>query len=289
MIAAGQGKSLFSLICAFSFFAILPSRAIPSPKTQLECIEATGLKETASSLHFTVFSDDAAFSRDVLARLESTLQRIISGLGLKQRLLEKCLVFVWPSRGDFVEGVASLGAPHPEYSGGFAIAATARDPHQLYLFRDKDLFTNVIPHELSHLMLEIILNLSRRREIPPWLHEGFAQSQEERSVPDLLRTILDARAAGNFIPLGDVSRYREYPHSAEKLRLFYLESEALVRFLMEEQAYPGEFLNFCERMVFWGDNLEQAIRMAYRNRFPNLKTLEELWLNYLANTAARPR
>jgi len=271
-----------SIICpliVFTGFSGLPLRA--ALKTLQQYKEETGLRETASSLHFTVFSHNNTFSRRSLDRLEESLEKIRSDLYIKRVLGKKCLVFIWKDREDYLRHMIDMGRPNLAMTGGFAVSAVDRLPHQLYIYDSDCLFDTVIPHELGHLILEVSLNPSRRYRIPLWLHEGFAQCQEKKTFKLVATALSTAAGKNELLSLKELTGYNNYPDSFDKRHLFYQQSEGLVRFLMAEQTGPGEFFYLSKKIVFWAEDLEAAIRIKYNNKFSNLNRLEESWVKYL--------
>lgn len=182
---------------------------------------------------------------------------------MKRGLGKKCLVFIWKDRADYLRHVCALGRPDLAVSGGFAVSAVDRIPHQLYLYNSDYLFGTVIPHELGHLVLEVSLNPSRRYRVPLWLHEGFAQCQEEKSFAPVAEELRVKAEEQDLLPLCELTGYKQYPASPEKRKLFYL----------------------ARKMVFWSEDLEDAIRTKYDKQFSNLNQLEELWIKYLKSYA----
>ncbi len=241
---------------------------------------ATGLAESVASSRFTVFSNDRKFSRKALDRLEESLEKVQSDLHLKRILTRRCLVFIWEDRTDYLEKASAMGFSGLGLTGGFAVSADDRSPHQLYLYRSDDLFPRVIPHELAHLLLEVTLNSSRKHYIPLWIHEGFAQFQEEKDFAPVARALAGEGPDG-LIPLEELTAINAYPDDSRRRQLFYRQSEGLVRFLVAEETSPGEFFYLARNMVFWNNELETALRSRYDGKFPNLELLEELWMRYL--------
>ncbi len=265
------------------FLAVLVSLpASAALRTDRQYREETGLAETAASLRFTVFSDDGEFSRRVLDRLEKALSRVQDDLHLKRILGKRCLVFIWPDREQYLQKATAMGFSGLGLTGGFAVSADDRLPHQLYLYRSDDLFGTVIPHELAHLLLEVSLNSSRKHLVPLWIHEGFAQCQEEKDFSPTAADLVGEGEEG-LIPLGELAAITAYPDDYRRRELFYQQSEGLVRFLIAEETSPGEFFYLARNLVFWANELEGAIRSRYGKKFPNIEQLEELWIRYLRN------
>jgi len=271
---------IFSVVLILAVSA--PPFAAASLRTDRQHREATGLSETAASFRFTVFSDDEEFSRRVLDRLEGALEKVQADLHLKRILGKRCLVFIWPDREQYLQKASAMGFSGLGLTGGFAVSAVDRIPHQLYLYRSEDLFPAVIPHELAHLLLEVTFNSTRKHRIPLWIHEGFAQCQEEKDFGPLARE-LAGKGRGELIPLRELTAITAYADDPRRRELFYRQSEGLVRFLLAEETSPGEFFYLARNIVFWSQDLETAIRSRYGKKFPNLEQLEELWLRYLRN------
>ncbi|MDP8237010.1 MAG: hypothetical protein P9M08_11550 [Candidatus Erginobacter occultus] len=251
-------------------------------RTDRQYREETGLAETAASLRFTVFSVEEEFSRRVLNRLEEAIEKVQADLHLKRILRHRCLVFIWPERDEYLKNASSMGFSGLDMTGGFAVSAVGRLPHQLYLYRSDDLFGTVIPHELAHLLLEVSLNSSRKHLVPLWLHEGFAQTQEEKDFAPVARA-LSQEGEKELIPLEELAAITAYPDDYRRRELFYQQAEGLVRFLLAEETSAGEFFYLARNLVFWANDLEGAIRSRYGKKFPNLEQLEELWIRYLRN------
>jgi len=276
-------KKFGRTVARLLFLAALVSLpAAAALRTDRQYREETGLAETAASLRFTVFSDDEEFSRRVLDRLEGALKKVQDDLHLRRILGKRCLVFIWPDRDDYLARASAMGFSGLGLTGGFAVSAVDRLPHQLYLYRSDDLFGTVIPHELAHLLLEVSLNSSRKHLVPLWLHEGFAQTQEEKDFAPVSAD-LSREGKEGLIPLGELAAITAYPDDYRRRELFYQQSEGLVRFLLAEETSDGEFFYLARNLVFWANELEGAIRSRYGKKFPHLEQLEELWLRYLRN------
>ncbi len=269
---------IFLICCFLSMISTGPLAG--AIKTVQQYKAETGLPETAASFHFTVFSENADFSRRALDRLEKALEKIQADLQVKRSLRKRCLVFIWKNRLDYLEKIAAMGDPGLAFTGGFSVSAVDRLPHQLYLYNSDELFDTVIPHELGHLVLEVTLNGSRQYRVPLWLHEGFAQCQEEKDYAPVARSLAEGGGKG-LIPLGELTAISAYPEDPGRRLLFYREAEGLVRFLIAEQTSPGEFFYLARKMVFWAEDLEPALRSRYGGKFSTLNQLEEIWIRDL--------
>jgi len=243
---------------------------VPSLKRVLE------LEGEARSFWFTVLSDDREFSREVLKNLEDVFARVRGDLNITRRLGKKCLVLVWNDREEFVKGVvARMGIWDGASSKAFYAASCEGGPHLICMYRADDLFTEILPHELTHLILAIALDPSGSRPIPLWLNEGLAECQTAQPLAERAAAIRTAKEEGNYIPIRELVRFNGYPDDFDRCRLFYEESAALVKFLLEEETYPGEFFELAKRLTFWGGDFLSVFNKLYNRRYTSFDILEE--------------
>lgn len=196
-------------------------------------------------------------------------------LPLKRVLNRRCLVFIWEDEKDYIKRADQYYRGYIEATMGFFMMARGNESHKIFLYECDNLFSKVLPHELGHLILEVVLNPSRNYTVPLWLHEGFAQLQEERDYLQELIKIKLAHGRKKLIPLDRLIMLKGYPAGFFHNSLFYLYSEALVRFLIEEQTREGEFYDFCGEFLFWNKKPVEAIKNRYGKKFPDLDTLQK--------------
>jgi hypothetical protein len=137
---------------------------------------------------------------------------------------------------------------------------------------------NSLGHEIVHLVLHRFYTDS----IPCWLDEGFAQfvSKDARASYERARGYIskphsDSIAPQDLIPLTVLTTTTHPP--ADRVHIFYNESERLVRFLATTDK-PG-FLNLLDSLARH-QPFETVLPRLYSGRFANISALEEKFRDY---------
>ncbi len=201
----------------------------------------------------------------------------------KQRLGKRCLVLAWDSEEKYIEGVIAMNMWHG--STAFYLPSYSRRPHMICFYRDEELFSQVLPHELTHLILKIALDPSGKCPIPLWLNEGLAECETTRPFNEVARDILKAKKKREYIPLRELVLFQNYPEDFDRCHLFYLEAAGLVRFLLERETYPGEFFELAKRLVFWGGDFISIFKKTYSRKYPDFTVLENSFEQFIEENA----
>ena len=137
---------------------------------------------------------------------------------------------------------------------------------------------NSLGHEIVHLVLHRFYTDS----IPCWLDEGFAQfiskdahASYERARGYISKPHSDSIAPGDLMPLKVLTTATRPP--SDRVRLFYDESERLVRFLAT--ADRSSFLSLLDSLARH-QPLETVLPRLYSGRFLNIIALEENFRDY---------
>ena len=155
----------------------------------------------------------------------------------------------------------------------------------LFIVRDPaNKFAN---HSLGHEIAHLILFRLYRREFPRWLNEGFAEyvSRISRASYQRARNY-DAHAHSRsippdqFIPLPQLTTM-DYP-PAEQVRVFYDESERLVRYLID--ADQAGFLALLDA-IGNGEKFDTALSRNYGSQFFDVAALEKEFASYASKDA----
>lgn len=266
-----------ALPAALALLGLHPARGL---EIQSRIPEETGLAAWKSSLHFTVYARDQETAGRVLTALEETHRRVTEDLNVTRALSARCQVFVWPDRKEYIRRAAQFHSGDIEGAQAFFRLGRAGEAAAIYLYESDELLTESLPHELSHLILEVVLDPLRKYPIPVWLHEGFAQAHETTDWKQNLLALLNAQQRGRLIPIAEILRMKSYPENAVSNELLYLESEALVRFLLSFRGQPGEFLAFCSEALFWREDPEKLLPKRWGGEFPDALALENALLRW---------
>jgi hypothetical protein len=137
---------------------------------------------------------------------------------------------------------------------------------------------NSLGHEIVHLVLHRFYTDS----IPCWLDEGFAQfiskdahASYERARGYISKPHSDSIAPGDLMPLTVLTTATHPP--SERVRLFYDESERLVRFLATVD--KSSFLSLLD-LLARHQPLEIVLPRLYSGRFLNITALEDNFRDY---------
>ncbi len=284
MSTAGQGRlyTRRALPFVLAVSLLCPFRAGEAAfKSLSRYSKETGLTPLAASQHFTVFAKDEETAKLALDKLESSLQKIMADLDLQRVLNKPCLVFIWRDKEDYIKRAGQYYSGFVESTLAFYSRGEKDEPHKICLYESEDLWGKIIPHEETHLIAEVVFDPFGKYLIPPWLHEGYAEYQEEKDYLQDLLKIKIAKSREKLLSLSELFSCRRYPQDSVKLQLLYHEGEALVRYLLESQTKPGEFREFCAEFLFWKKEPGDIIKDRFGGKFPDVDTLQKGLLEWI--------
>jgi hypothetical protein len=139
---------------------------------------------------------------------------------------------------------------------------------------------NLLGHEIVHLVLHRFYTDG----IPCWLDEGFAQyiskdahASYQRARGYISKPHSEAIASQDLIPLNVLTATTHPP--SDRVRIFYDESERLVRFLAA--ADKPSFLSLLDALARH-QPLETVLPRLYSGKFANVAALEEKFRDYVS-------
>lgn len=190
--------------------------------------------QTLEAVPFRVHwhTGNAAFAQSVLDASRAGAQQ--AGLILDTEFTETIEIYVYGRLADY-QFVRDVMAPqwaggHADPEAGIIVVALPPGENQSLEVERK------IPHEVAHLMLyqaagEGFWNL------PTWLNEGFASTQEQNPNSDYPSLVNSAVQQGTLIPLATLCE--PFPRDAAGAVLSYAESTQFVRYLQERFGPEG--------------------------------------------------
>ena len=218
----------------------------------------------------TPISVEAEFNYRVIAK-ELGLATMPSGSGKSH-----IYIFEKPEEWKVFQGNAHL----EPWTGGIHSLGSlfiVRDPS--YKFAN-----NSLGHEIAHLILFRVY----QHTLPRWLDEGFAEYVSRVAHASFQRARnYNARPSSNsiptddFIPLARLTNLLDYP-AKEEIKIFYEESERLVRFLTASD--PEAFRALLDS-VARGESFDTALSRHYSARFFDVNALERKFLPYASKDA----
>lgn len=262
--------------------AIAPKEAVasitvgvPSSATkELERLLSQGVWNSRKTRHFVIYYQDSSHGKAVAGRAEYSLEKIVDDLRIRRKhdWNQTYTVAVVADESQWRRFLEELGI-QTELTGGFAAKGGRR---QIFLYPNSIPYLEVaFPHELTHLVLD---EVAGGKKIPLWFDEGCANY--EGGIIGLDEDLLVASVyAGKHIPLQELVTLQGYPKDAERIRLFYTESEKLVEYLIG-QFGRRRFGEFTESLLKTGD-FEKAFLSVYGGKIGTVKELEQRWLQYI--------
>jgi tetratricopeptide (TPR) repeat protein len=179
---------------------------------------------------FVIYHHNEALAEDVARNLDAQLARIqdLTGLRVDWRN-EKVKVFIHRTQQEYV---AATG--QEAWSGGMSrfarMVGRGLVKMEIHSWQTSPrLLKSVIPHELTHLVVNS--NLNAYEDLPRALHEGFAVLLEPEFRHAYYMNFLRVRLKSeSFIPLSELLAMKSYPGDQE---FFYSEGYALIAYLSE--------------------------------------------------------
>ncbi len=183
----------------------------------------------------------------------------------------RCKIYLYDSQSTYLSATGQ-----PEWSDGFA---DVKERAIISYENAPDFLDTVLPHEMAHLIFRDFVEVGNR-QVPRWLDEGFAISQEKRARIYLDEAIKRAVSLGRSIPLREFNRLSAL-HStpADQARLFYAQAQSVTRFLLEGRD-SSHFLNFC-RSLRDGKNFKEALQKGYQTEFSSEDVFEKKWKKFV--------
>jgi hypothetical protein len=175
---------------------------------------------------------EAAFAQTVLDTARTTAQQ--AGVILDAEITETIEVYVYGTLADY-QFVRSVIAPqwaggHADPEAGIIVVSLPPGENQALEVERK------IPHEVAHLMLYAATG-EGFGNLPTWLNEGFASTQEKNPNPDYRPLVNSAVQQGTLIPLASLCP--PFSRDAASAVLSYAEATLFVRYLQTRFGQAG--------------------------------------------------
>lgn len=231
----------------------------------------SSLWQTEKSGHFIIYyqEDPAGFVKELAHRSEDYYSSIVEELGFRRFDFwswdNRAKIYLYKSSDDYHKEDQRLGWSN-------AIVYVKTRTIKTYIGQN-NFFDSVLPHEMTHIVFREFIG--DRNDLPLWLDEGVACSQEKSSLSNRLgmaKSIINQNTYlgfDNFFQIQDSSSIAPYT--------FYAQSASIIIFLMEK--YGNEkFLDFCRKLRDaepWGN----ALLGTYN--FSNFGQMEQAWKSYI--------
>ena len=147
---------------------------------------------------------------------------------------------------------------------------------------DANLLTQVLPHELTHLVLHEYFG---ERPIPLALNEGLAMYMERGRAGKYESGLAEAVRAGKYIPFRTLYASMAYPKEAGHVGVFYAESASATRFLVSELKIDGMGILLGE--LKRGQSMDAAVRTATGGQGDVMGGIERKWRRGMVRRESR--
>ena len=273
--------------------ATLPERVVEARRRAQALISRTPLRVDAAtqgedwtysepgdwqvdrSPHFRLYHHNPRVSSRLLAAAEYHLRHQAPFFGLDPGAVWEVDIFLYRDAQAYQQATG-----RPTWSPGVSTFTRADDTVQVAIHTHQQarlLGQTVIPHELGHLLLARVTDYAP--DIPLWLQEGVAVSQEPAFKRDyLLREVAARRSADSAMSLAEVLRATTYPE-AEDVDHYYGLCYSLVQYLLSR----ADFEHLRRFALEARRDLPGALKRHYGM---TVEDLERAWQEYLKETLA---
>lgn len=250
--------------------------------SQLIVVEALP-EANVKGKHFIVYYDrpvGQSWARSVLREAERYYDKIASQIGYSRyqnfwtwELRVKIIIYANQERFIKETGISS-------WSTGVSIRDEKVFSSKAILTfkQEKDFLIGVLPHEVSHLMLQDFLEGSS--SIPVWFDEGIAQAQEIQKKNKALPAMKVIVGNNQQIPFNAFLNHSiRFETDAAKVTIFYIQSLSIIEFMI--QKYGNAKFGQLVLAMKDGKTFEQALKSVYIFTIDTVEDLEEKWLRYV--------
>ncbi len=229
-------------------------------------------------MNFEVWAPTQADADRIADALEKYYKKFLSDIRYGGMLKKKPSIFIFKNYEDYIKGTGNDGY-NTDNTGGIAVKRSAREEASIYSFLETNLETNVLMHELTHLIFkEMVAGLRVDVDMPLWLDEGMATFEEGNF--HYKRTVKAALKDNSLIPLKEVINLKSYPKNHQQNLLFYAESASLVDFFITKFG-GAKFMVFSKNLTVKKKDITKAL---YNGYYPTIKNLDDLngqWLEFI--------
>lgn len=228
---------------------------------------------TQKSQHFIIYYNSVPqdYVTNLVNSAEKYYNSIVDNLGFRRFNFwswdNRAKIYLYPTRDDYLKDTKRSA-----WSG--AAVNVSNKTIQTFIGQD-DFFDSILPHEMTHIIFREFIG--KRVDLPLWLDEGIAASQETNSLIQRIGTVKNLVRNNLYIDFKDLVQIKDY--SLVVPQTFYAESASLVKFLIEKYR-KDKFLDF-SRKLKEGIRWKQALMNIYD--FKDFSELELKWKDYYSD------
>lgn len=233
-----------------------------------------------AAANFEIHGTSSARSEAIVRHAEQVREQVfttILGVATPAAWSVRCDVHLHATEASFADAV---GGPPDGARGATTVEFAGAD----VCLRRIDLMDDDpegLPDALAHELVHVVLADHFTSAPPPrWADEGLAVLfDDERKQADHARDFAAAHRAGMTWSASHLLSMEEYPREPHRQRIFYGQSAALVRWLIDQEG-PATLLDFLADSASIGD----AAALERHYGISTVAALERAWLAWPADT-----
>jgi hypothetical protein len=265
-------KPFLILVIILSIFSSLAYTSLEN-----DAFLESGLK-LAENLNFKVWAPTQEEAQNLAKWANNYYKHFIKTLKYGGILKAKCHIYIYPTREVYLK-ILRGGGFQVEWSSGIHFERTHNSPPLVLSYKQDDLLTKILPHELTHAIFKEFLNpVDINIDIPLWANEGLAVYVEKDKLfkAQIKKYVLKKQ----FLSLEELLSMDDYPRDEAKLNLFYLQAPSLVDFLISQ--YGGDkFLSFIKKIANRKMDPKVALQKTYYGKIKDLEDLSSRWQKFI--------
>jgi hypothetical protein len=194
---------------------------------------------------------DQAFGETLMDLSLKSLQKLQKDMGVEP--VSNIWITIYPSAAALQEAAHSFewtgGTAYPDYNSSMIGIA----PDELAWAAE------ALPHELSHLVVGVLVYNCHGIEMPTWLGEGLAVYAEDQPHQIYANLVLEALRKGYLPALSSLSA--GFPAYSDSASLAYAQSIQVITFMIDEYGSQkmGQLLNGLHA----GERIDEALNQVY--------------------------
>jgi hypothetical protein len=227
--------------------------------------------QTEKSQHFVIYyqKDTDGFVRELINQAENYYKSIVEELGFRRFDFwswdNRAKIYLYKDNSGYLKDTQRAA-----WSG--AVVSVQNRVIKTY-FGQNNFFDSILPHEITHIIFREFIG--NRKDLPLWLDEGIAGSQEKTNLVNRLGIAKKIIEQNNYLKLENLFDVRDPALIVPDA--FYAESASVIVFLIEK--YGSEkFLDFCRKLRD-AEPWREGLLGVYR--FPNFEEMERDWKSYI--------
>lgn len=233
----------------------------------------TSLWQTKKSQHFIIYYQETTddFVNELSASAENYYNGIVDELGFRRMDFwswdDRAKIYLFNNSADYLNETGGVS-----WSG--AQVSVRRRTIKTFIGQ-KAFFDSILPHELTHIIFREFVGF--KTELPLWLDEGIACSQEKSSLVSRMESAKALVKQDSYLKFDKLFEISDSTLIVPNV--FYSESASIIVFLLKK--YDRDFFLDFSRKLRDGIRWKDALLSTYH--FSNFEEMESAWEDFMLN------